>query len=66
MEVGKYDETNHLPTVNRPPMEIAPNSGAQSHVLDENPEFTNNHLVRREGELLNVQHTETLSETERV
>ena len=25
MEVGKYDETNHLPTVNRPPMEIAPN-----------------------------------------
>ena len=65
-EGGKYEGINHLHTVNRPTTEFAPNSGAQPHVVDENPEIISNRLVRREGELLNAQRIETLSETERV
>ena len=61
-----YEGINHLHTANRPTIGVAPSSSARTHGMDGNPEFVSNNLVRREGELLDAQCIETLSEPERV
>ena len=60
-----YGGIGHLHAADRPTIGVAPSSSARIHGMDGNPEFVSNNLVRREGELLDAQRIEALSETER-